>query len=130
MILALPISLPSVANLREHWATKAKRVKAQRNAIIAAWRDHRHLEERRALFGWLHDGGTVVVTLSRVAPRKLDDDNLVSAFKAMRDEVANRLCVDDGSDAVKWRYLQTKPGPKATPGVVVIILPAPPEAAA
>jgi hypothetical protein len=52
--------------------------------------------------------GPFVVTLTRIAPRKLDSDNLNSAFKAMRDGIADWLCVDDGHESVTWVYAQRK----------------------
>jgi hypothetical protein len=52
------------------------------------------------------------VVLTRVAPRRLDGDNLQSGFKAVRDGVADWLGVDDGNGLVDWQYVQRsgKPG--------------------
>ena len=50
------------------------------------------------------DGGGVCVTLTRIAPRRLDGDNLAAALKSVRDGVADWLSVDDGSDLVSWYY--------------------------
>lgn len=104
LMLALPMKLPSTANLREHWATKARRMKAQRNAVALAM-----LAEKRALLDLharLARGEDLRCVLMRCSPRKLDDDNLASAFKAIRDEVAKQLGVDDGGDRVEWVYRQ------------------------
>jgi len=47
------------------------------------------------------------VTLVRFSAGFLDDDNLRGAFKAVRDEVAKWLGVDDGDvDRVRWLYAQ------------------------
>lgn len=46
------------------------------------------------------------VAITRVGPRTLDDDNLVSACKAARDEIARWLGVDDGAPNIKWVYFQ------------------------
>jgi hypothetical protein len=56
----------------------------------------------------------VEVTLVRITPssRGLDDDNLASAFKAIRDEVAKWLGVDDRDPRVSWKYAQEKGPPK------------------
>jgi hypothetical protein len=48
------------------------------------------------------------VTLTRIAHRALDSDNLAAAFKPVRDGVADALCVDDGSPLVEWLYAQRR----------------------
>ncbi len=92
--------LRSCANLREHWAVKAKRVAAERAfafSCLCAWR-----AKWRERF-------PVCVILTRVAPRKLDSDNVASAFKAIRDGVADWLQVNDGDESkVTWRYAQER----------------------
>lgn len=102
-VIEIPIALPSVSNLREHWAAKARRVKSQRKAT--RWR------LVAGLISALVDPTTrtpVAVTLTRVSPRKLDDDNLCGAFKAVRDEVAAYFGVDDADPRLTWRYAQAK----------------------
>lgn len=110
MRVTFPLKLPSASNLREHWAKKARRVKAQRFATqvalhgkavlpdIREWREH---------LLWKHPLH-LEVTLTRVAPRMLDGDNLQAAFKAVRDEIADALGVDDGDARVRWLYGQRK----------------------
>ncbi len=102
--LTLPIKLVSVANLREHWSVKHKRVAAERLtaklAVLAATKTCR---------GALSDG--IVVTITRLGPRRLDTDNLSSAGKGCRDGIADALGVDDGDDFVEWRYAQECPSP-------------------
>lgn len=91
----IPIKTQSTSNLREHWAVKAKRVEAQKRAtrsMCPAWTG----------------GSLLVVTLTRVAPRRLDDDNLRGALKSVRDAVASWLRVDDASPLVRWEYGQEK----------------------
>lgn len=106
MTWALPKPLPSGANLREHWATKARRVKCQR--MVAAL----HCRTQGAAFfrEWAvmraNEALRLECTLTRVAPRRLDDDNLAHAFKAIRDEVALSAGIDDGSPRWVWRYGQ------------------------
>ena len=46
--------------------------------------------------------------IKRGSPRKLDDDNLASGFKAVRDGVADWLGIDDGSPRICWQYAQEK----------------------
>lgn len=107
MIVHLPIATVSEANRRDHWRVKAKRAKAQRQMAAA-------LVPRFGL--------PCVVTLTRISPRMLDDDNLQSALKAVRDGVADRLGVDDRDPRVEWRYAQRKGAVKAvevvTEGIV------------
>lgn len=94
MIFAIPMKLPSAANLREHWRTRANRVKAQRNAVALA------MKTRRAalleMYAALARGHELHIILLRVSARLLDDDNLGGAFKAVRDEVAKQLGAHDG----------------------------------
>jgi hypothetical protein len=52
------------------------------------------------------------VMLSRVAPRKLDDDNLRGALKAVRDGVADALGLDDRHPLIEWHYAQDRAGPR------------------
>ena len=56
--------------------------------------------------------GTVAITLTRIAPRVLDYDNLASGLKAVRDGVADALRVDDGSTRIRWRYTQERGKPR------------------
>lgn len=50
-----------------------------------------------------------VVLMTRVAPRDLDDDNLATAFKSIRDGLASAWGVDDSpAGPVVWRYNQER----------------------
>lgn len=101
--LALYCAIPSVANLREHWAARAKRAKLQRNAVLVA-----EIAAGRPIAALVRSAPYVaewIVTLTRHG-RRLDDDNLASAFKSIRDEVAKLLGLDDGSSRVAWVYKQ------------------------
>ena len=104
----LPMKLPSMANLRLHWAAKAKMLKAQRSVTGLALR----MSARAWLTHWKvmapNEALMVHVTLTRVGPRDLDDDNLASAFKAIRDEVAAFVGLDDGSKRFVWNYRQER----------------------
>jgi hypothetical protein len=91
--ILLPLNIVSVANLREHWRKKAKRTQAHRAAAVV-------VPTRLPL--------PAVVTLTRIAPRPLDDDNLASAFKALRDGIADRFGVPDNHPDLTWRYAQRK----------------------
>jgi hypothetical protein len=94
----LNIKAVSVANMRLHWAAKAKMAKAHRNAA------------RLALEGVAPEPPELPLTivLTRLGPRTLDSDNLASALKAVRDGVADWIGVDDGSAQLDWQYEQRK----------------------
>jgi hypothetical protein len=96
----VPIHTESMSNARLHWSVKAKKVKAQRQATA-----YRTPPALRAL------GPLLVVTLTRVSPRELDDDNLRGALKSIRDQVASAMGVDDRSKLVRWEYGQEKGEP-------------------
>lgn len=61
------------------------------------------------------------VTLTRIAPRALDDDNLAYAFKGVRDSIAKCLGVDDRDPRVSWDYAQSRRAPKEYAIAIVII---------
>lgn len=117
MKLVMPIRTISESNDRSHWAVKAKRVAKQRGdiALIA-------MPYFAQLAGWQHDVPGLVITLTRIAPRELDDDNLRGALKACRDEIAwsiglpvknaKKRIADDRDPRVKWDYGQRKGKPK------------------
>jgi hypothetical protein len=91
--LRLPIRTNNGLNAREHWAARSRRVKKERGLA-----------------------GTVVprfalpctVTLVRISPGLLDDDNLRGALKGVRDGIADRLGVDDRDPRVTWLYAQER----------------------
>lgn len=102
------LALPSVANLREHWSDKAKRTKFHRGVAwdrVSPVLLHHAVALRSALAG---KGITVCIT--RVAPRALDDDNLASACKSVRDGITDALRAfgvrDDRDARVRWEYAQ------------------------
>ena len=100
MTIDIPIHVVSEMNLREHYFARTKRKKAQR-AAVQLYR--RQIEKARKL------RKPLTITLTRVAPRKLDSDNLAGAFKCVRDEIAKILQIDDGDEtAATWEYRQTK----------------------
>jgi hypothetical protein len=91
----VPVKTASTSNLREHWAAKAKRAATQRTVT-------------RAVCPTLRMEPLLVVRLTRISPRALDDDNLRGALKSVRDAVAAWLKVDDASPLVQWEYGQEK----------------------
>lgn len=54
----------------------------------------------------------LLVTITRIAPGELDDDNLPTSAKAVRDGIADWLGVDDRTkrSGVVWRYAEARDG--------------------
>ena len=96
--IAIPLRTSNGLNGREHHMARARRVKAEREAVH-----------------WMLHGRTkpalpCQVTLTRIAPSSgLDDDNLAGSLKAVRDQVALWLGVDDrDSQTVRYAYAQAR----------------------
>ena len=89
------LRLESEANSRSHWSGRAARVKGQRDVVsmvLAARVGRKALE----LLGAESARVPLDVTITRIAPRKLDQGgNLYASAKAVQDEVAQLLGVDD-----------------------------------
>lgn len=99
--VTLPLRLVSEANRRDHWTVKAKRARDQRTAVyMMLW--HKVTEHRE------YKASPLTVTITRIAPRRLDDDNAVSSAKAVRDGIADALWMDDRDDRVTWVYAQER----------------------
>jgi hypothetical protein len=96
----IPLRTKPEGNGREHWRAVAKRRKAEHNAVglmLAKYGQALRMYNE-----------PLVCTMTRVSAGTLDSDNLQSALKGVRDAVAKVLGVDDGGDAVEWRYRQDK----------------------
>lgn len=94
LCVEIPMNLPSRANQASgqgRWH-RHKLVKEQRAAVESA------------LLGKTPPQLPVTVRLSRIAPCKLDDDNLRGSLKATRDQVAQWFGVDDRDPSVWWIY--------------------------
>lgn len=122
LMLEIPVRTRSMANVRMHWARKARLTREERVATAGVFRDIKirsRLARLRSV-GWY-------VMLIRVAPRGLDDDNLRPALKAVRDEVTKQLGFDDDRDRrLSWDYAQLKGKPKEY-AVRVALIPSSPE---
>jgi hypothetical protein len=99
----IPIRLMSEANRREHWAAKARRTKDQRAHVTLML---------RTTIARIDPADVHVVSITRVAPRMLDDDNATRSAKAVRDAIAEWLGVNDGDRRILWRVSQER-GPYA-----------------
>lgn len=106
--IQLPLHIQSEANCRDHWRKRAARAKLQRTTARVMCQQY----ERPMGYD-----GPVTVALTRISPRKLDDDNLAGGFKAVRDGVADWLGINDGSERMTWLYAQRK-GPMGAEVVI------------
>ncbi len=122
--IELPIRTVNSSNVREHWAVRAKRTKAHRQAtrlvVLARWRVYGYdAEGCRQL---LNLGLSVL--LIRVAPKRLDaHDGLPTSLKACVDGVAEALgLLSDADPRVSWMYAQ-RTGRQREYAVRIIISP-------
>lgn len=98
--------LQSRANERRHWAAKARLTKQERGL---GW------QLAGTLLGQTPPFLPLKITLTRIAPRKLDkDDNLPMAWKAIKDGICDYLGVDDRTKGIVWVYAQRKPSQPRT----------------
>ena len=109
LIVFIPILVISEGNTRtgrkaraqgrsSSWRSKWKRSKDQRAAVALFLRMPEHKKNIATM------KPPFLVELKRYGAQLLDDDNLAGAFKAVRDQVAQELGVDDG-DRTKIRFL-------------------------
>jgi len=99
-MIAVDIRTAPGMNVREHWRVRAKRVKAERQAV--AW----------MLAGKPKPPIPCTVCITRLAPSNgLDDDNLAGALKAVRDQIAEWLGVDDKHTQVVAYVYRQRRGP-------------------
>lgn len=106
----LPLRLVSESNQREHWATKARRVKQQRSTTWLLLRATLGAPSQWPL--------PLTITITRVAPRLLDThDNLCASAKAVADGISDFLAGEyskgqDRQDGLVFRYAQRRGKPK------------------
>ena len=102
------VRILSRANKTEHWAKRRKRESGQRFEVRIHSRQIRQLSL------------PVAVRMTRFAPQAMDGDNLISAFKHIRDELANILIpektqgnqfarwADDSDNRIAWEVAQVQ----------------------
>jgi len=97
-VILIPIRTVSALNAREHWRARSRRVKAERYATYWAIATQRKPEL------------PCTVRMTRVGPTNgLDEgDNLNSAFKGCRDQIAEWLGINDRDPRVKWECAQRR----------------------
>jgi predicted aspartyl protease len=102
--VTVPVKVVSEANSREHWRVRHKRFTDQKEAVrLASAVASTSLKEAGS---FVLNSGSAEVTLTRIGGRGLDSDNLAGAFKAVRDQIAEMMRVDDGHKDITWVYHQ------------------------
>ena len=122
--LELPFKIESL-NRGQRSAVGSARVtmqklRRQRFAMRGKAKRHRtgtHLAVKAKLPGpvraqLLRDSERLVLTLTRLGPGMLDDDNLAAGFKAVRVGDAVALKVNDRHPTLRWVYAQQRTAPK------------------
>jgi len=90
----MPVRVVSEQNTRGHWRVGHARAASQKQAVTFLLKDAREHVDKKFVQR---------VTFQRCGGRKLDSDNLVGAFKHVRDAVAVWLGADDGPDGgIAW----------------------------
>ena len=94
-----------------HRFVRIKRAKEQREAVMWEWKARR---------GWEPVEFPLAVTITRISPGKLDDDNLSGGLKSVRDGVTDCLIrlterdvqpiKDDRDPRIVWDYDQVSHG--------------------
>lgn len=104
VMLVLPLKVISEANALTrrgapgHWRERLKRKHAQQREVM--------VELSNAMMGRKFEL-PVLVTLTRLGHKRIDPGNLEVSFKAVQDQVAASLGVDDGDeDKIDWKYRQ------------------------
>lgn len=94
----LPLRIISEANQRGHWSKSAGRKALHRKTARCMLHSHARPQTP----------GQIAITLTRIAPRPMDGDNMQSGCKAMRDGISDWLGIDDGSKRLTWIYAQRR----------------------
>ena len=109
----VPIKIISEANNTDHWRKKHKRRKE-------------HLKHLANLFPSNLLPLPVTITFTRVAPRRLDSDNLVFSMKYFRDYVASQFIKGlapgraDDDERLSFKYDQRRGEPKEYALIITI----------
>jgi len=126
----VPVRLISEANAAGSVRGQINRKKLQKNATVAAFIDAgcpvegiikmRGGQNRLTCKLVSPPEFPLVVTMTRIAPRELDDDNLVRSFKTVRDKIADLLNIDDRDKRVTWVVAQRRGAAKQYAFEVII----------
>lgn len=109
--LVIPhVSVVSEMNVMQHWTKRHKRRIIHDSIIRTYWMANKYHETVQCNLPY-------VIVLTRIAPRRLDHDNIQPAFKGVVDTIADILIpgkkrgMADGDKRLSWVYDQIK-GPK------------------
>ncbi len=96
------LRLASQSNAREHWTKTYKNKKTQHHIAALGMQGLNPIE---------YLGSELRVTLTRIGPRALDDDNIYGAWKFIRDAIAQ--CIWGGrmgqrDNLAQWVYEQKR----------------------
>ena len=103
MKITIPIRIHSEANLHQHWTKNHARHRKQRGAISLFLGPHKDSIKLPC-----------IITMIRIGPRFIDDDNLVYSMKSCRDYIADLLIPGlamgraDADPRLKFEYGQEK----------------------
>lgn len=127
--LLVPLHTTSRTNARVHWSKAAAKTKAERQ-IVALYLARTGLPTHARMVtagGKQHVTSTLidcpapcVVTLTRLSEKQLDTPNLGDAMKAVIDELADWIGVDDRDPRVRWIFEQQKQ-PRGHFGVRIVV---------
>lgn len=95
--IVVPLRTVSLTNQREHWAVRARRAAAERIAV--GWSLQQSLARHSVM-------PPFTVTLTRIAPRRVDTGNLPACVKSPQDSLAAYFGIDDGDPQHEWVYRQ------------------------
>jgi ribosomal protein L37AE/L43A len=94
----VPVAVISEMNRRDHWTARRKRFNLQAEELCYA------IQSAPLQIIW-YRALPCHVALTHFGS-EMDDDNLRSAFKAVRDQLAKMLGVADNDPRIVWEYLQ------------------------
>lgn len=106
--VGLRTTIKSLGAMRRRTFALRRKVKGQRNAAARMLLAKSTPSLRRQLLA----AERIVVTLTRIGPGTLDDDNLAAGFKATRDGISDGLKLKDHDGRLRWFYEQVADGPK------------------
>ena len=94
-------------NKLKHWGTRSRQNKKFEKIILFEYRSQKPNLQIPA-----------TIELTRIAPREYDQDNLVAAFKGIRDSISQLFFPDsprgvgDNHPELNWKYSQRRGLPK------------------